>query len=169
MKKTKYILVLTACAILLGIVIMLVTMKKTDSGTCGEKLTWVLDKDGTLTISGEGEMYDWSTSNSPWYSNFGNRSIKEVVIDNGVTSIGGFAFDTCSALTTITIPDSVTSIGDDAFCDCDALTSITIQNPECEIYDHRNTISDTATIHSYANSTAQAYAKKYGRNFEVIG
>ena len=52
--------------------------------------------------------------------------LTSVVIPNGVTSIGEFAFWGCSSLTSITIPDSVTSIGDSAFKNCSSLTSITI-------------------------------------------
>ena len=92
-----------------------------DSGTYGDNLTWTLDSEGLLTISGSGEMWD---DYLPW-SDY-EDSIKTVQINNGVTSIGDFAFYYCSSLTNITIPDSVTSIGDDAFCSCSGLTSITI-------------------------------------------
>ena len=50
----------------------------------------------------------------------------DLVISDGVTSIGDYAFSGCSGLTSIMIPDSVTSIGDEAFSDCGSLTSITI-------------------------------------------
>ncbi|MDE6088749.1 MAG: dockerin type I repeat-containing protein, partial [Oscillospiraceae bacterium] len=49
------------------------------------------------------------------------------------------------------------------------LTSVTIENPECKISDDEYTISDTATIYGYDNSTAQAYAEKYNRNFVSLG
>ncbi len=57
-----------------------------------------------------------------------NGTATEVVIPDGVTSIGNNAFDRCKTLTSITIPDSVTSIGDSAFKSCTSLTSITIPN-----------------------------------------
>ena len=98
----------------------------TESGKCGDNLTWSLDTDtGVLTISGTGDMYSWrSYSFVPWVSNC--SSIKTVVIGNSVTSIGSWAFGYCESLTNVTIPDSVTSIGDDAFLNCTSLTSVII-------------------------------------------
>ncbi|MBR2549711.1 MAG: leucine-rich repeat protein [Clostridiales bacterium] len=92
------------------------------SGTCGDSLTWVLDKEGLLTISGTGKMPN--SYSAPWYDN--RDSIKSVVITSGVTSIGDCAFNDCASLTSITIPAGVTSIGDSAFVGCESLTSITI-------------------------------------------
>ena len=101
-----------------------------ESGTCGDNLTWTLtgtESDLTLTISGSGKMNDWkrATLDPPWYSR--RAKIKTVVVENGVTSIGNYAFEFCS-LTSITIPNGVTSIGDHAFYRSDILTSITIPN-----------------------------------------
>jgi uncharacterized protein YjdB len=95
------------------------------SGTIGQ-LTWSLDG-GVLTISGTGAMPDYtSSSNSPWYSNRSN--ITTVNIQDGVTSIGTYAFNGCTSLTSITIGNSVTTIGGYAFNGCTSLTSITIPN-----------------------------------------
>lgn len=95
-------------------------------------------------------------------------SLSSITIPNNVTSIGDWAFRNCTTLSSITIPDSVTSIGEWAFLHCTSLASITIKNSECEIYDSEYTISDTATIYGYANSTAQAYAEKYNRTFVAL-
>lgn len=97
------------------------------SGYCGEALTWTLDDEGTLTISGMGEMYDFSTwRKTPW-SSYKNK-IKTVIIEFGVTSIGGGAFFECGELTTVNIADSVTSIGDYAFSNCNGLVEISISD-----------------------------------------
>ena len=101
------------------------------SGTCGAEgngsnLTWTLDSEGVLTISGSGDMYNYGSSDfsAPWD---GSRSrVKSVVIADGVTSIGEYAFFYCESLTSVTIPDSVTSIGKYAFFCCTSLTSMTI-------------------------------------------
>ena len=100
----------------------LIPMATTASGTCGDSLTWTLSDSGTLTISGTGTMYDYSSSNTPWYSYTG--SITSIVIQKGVTSIGNYAFFGCYKLTKITIPEGVTSIGIDPF-GFSALTEIT--------------------------------------------
>ena len=101
------------------------------SGSCGDNVTFVLNDDGTLVISGSGEMenyYSWDFFyRAPWYYDNREKIIK-VQIEDGVTSIGEAAFFDCSDLTSITIPNSVTSIGDDAFDGCSSLTSVTIPN-----------------------------------------
>lgn len=95
-----------------------------DSGTCGENLTWTLDPAGTLTISGTGEMEEFDYFGAPWSRN--RDSIKTVVIESGVTTIGRDAFCVCERLTSITVPESVTSIGADAFSNCNNLTDVYI-------------------------------------------
>ena len=98
------------------------------SGTCGQNLTWMLNSEGVLTISGVGEMYNYDngwdpSTDSPFY---GRSDIDSIIIKNGITSIGGWAFCECTNLQTITIPSSVTRIELCAFRDCSSLTSITI-------------------------------------------
>ena len=105
------------------------------SGTCGaqgDNLTWTLDSDGTLTISGTGAMANYEdtignngfVTSAPWgeYA----ASINSVVVSSGVTSIGNSAFSGCGSLTNITIPESVNSIGLCSFEYCSGLTTITI-------------------------------------------
>ena len=103
------------------------------SGECGENLTWEL-KDGTLTISGTGDMDDYFNG-GPWCAK--RSATEKVVIGSGVTSIGRAAFYGCENLTSVIIPDSVTSIGEDAFNRCFKLPSLTIPKSV-------KTIGDTA-------------------------
>ena len=94
-------------------------------GTCGENLTWVIDKNtGTLTISGTGEMYDYTDSDAPWIMLW--KSITDVIVEDGVTAIGDYAFEYCYNLTSATIPESVIEIGEGAFLECDSLTAINV-------------------------------------------
>lgn len=95
------------------------------NGTCGENLTWVLDGEGLLTISGAGEMENYgSTAYTPWYAYLAN--ITRVKVEDGVTSIGNYAFSTCSNLTGVELPDSITNIGDYVFGYCSQLENIEI-------------------------------------------
>ena len=99
-------------------------------GTTGA-LTWELNN-GTLTISGVGEMPDYHSpdDNAPWYEY--QDAITVVEIENGVTSIGNEAFSRDLIgeykFTSIDIPNSVTRIGDCAFINCHSLISVTLPN-----------------------------------------
>lgn len=119
------------------------------SGTWGE-VNWSLDEEGTLTISGSGAMGEdkgWASStDSPWSY---RSDIRNVIIEDGVTSIktwafyacsglvsvtipasvteyGSGIFNSCSSLTTVSLPEGMTKIADSMFCNCESLTSITI-------------------------------------------
>lgn len=93
-----------------------------ESGTCGEKLTWTLDDNGTLTIGGKGEMDDYDVDDVPW----NREAVKSVVIKEGVTYIGLNAFSECPNLTSVTVADGVTKIGGYAFENCENLSNITL-------------------------------------------
>ena len=93
------------------------------SGKCGDNLTWSLTADYTLTITGEGEMYDYYLGQQPWadYS----WEILKVVIGDGVTRIGDNAFGgTYEALAEVELPGTLVSIGEYAFGGCGVLTAI---------------------------------------------
>lgn len=113
---------------------------------CGEGLTWNLDEIGILTISGTGDMYNYSSADpAPWNEHC--LEITSITIGDGVTSIGDNAFHSCSAesvdlqctslisigknafsrctiLTSIFIPESVQSIGNEAFSLCEGLSMV---------------------------------------------
>ena len=116
-------LLLALCLLLTAAVLYSSAATIVDSGTCGDQgdnLKWTLDSDGLLTISGTGKMCSYDRI--PWSAN----RVKKVVINNGVTRIGGAAFSGCAGLTSVTIPDSVKSIFGSAFRGCTGLTSVTI-------------------------------------------
>ena len=108
-----------------------------DSGTCGSTLTWKLTTDSTLTISGSGAMDDYESypnfNYAPWYSY--RNTIRTIVIDNGVTTIGDEAFEDCGNLITVTLPNSLVSIGKSAFGWCTRLNPITLPNSLISIGD----------------------------------
>ena len=118
---------LCLCILLTLLPVSAMAAETVSSGSCGDNLTWELDAEGTLTISGTGDMWDYTwQEKTPWASSY--SSIKEVILKNSVTSIGEYAFSGCSSLTSVTIPNSVTSIGEYAFSGCSSLTSVTIPN-----------------------------------------
>lgn len=92
----------------------------TDSGTCGENLTWEIDDAGVLTVSGTGNM-DF-TGNPPWGKH--KRNITKIVVEEGVTGIAVNAFGSCTALTVLELPDSLEFIDRHAFELCAALTDV---------------------------------------------
>lgn len=112
-----------------------------ESGKCGENLTWTFDDNGTLTISGTGAMEDYGfttsydpysqTTNRPWRDNVDN--IKNIIVEDGVTSIGSLSFASCKNLTSVELPDTVTVLGYGAFAQCSALSDITLPDGITEI------------------------------------
>ncbi len=116
------------------------------SGTLEGGLAWNLTKAGTLTISGQGAMPDYSSQGEqPWNSN--SDKIRKVIIGDGVTNIGSCAFWGCgvigaeisssvtaignsafrdSRIIAVNIPSSVKTIGDSAFRECQNLSSVTV-------------------------------------------
>ena len=98
-----------------------------DGGECGTNLTWsYVESTHTLTISGTGAMADYSMDDDgyPWSAY--TSDITNIVIGDGVTTIGEYAFSYCDGLTTVTIPNSVTTIGESAFYGCVYLKTVTI-------------------------------------------
>ena len=129
MKKWLMCLLLVCCLIILAAP-RACAVEIVASGECGadgNNLTWTLDSEGTLTISGTGMMKDYRGDKSPlppWFEKRGN--IITVHLTDNVTSIGNSAFYRCSDLTSVTMPNSVTSIGWYAFAHCSGLTGVTI-------------------------------------------
>ena len=104
------------------------------SGT-SKDVAWTLTDDGVMTISGTGYMEDYIGADyTPWSSLA--TYINSVVIENGVKSIGMFAFSECILLESVTMGNDVKFIGDNAFESCTSLTSVTIPASVTLIYNY---------------------------------
>ncbi len=123
------------------------------SGKCGANLNWELSAN-TLTITGTGEMYTWSSaSNVPW--NAYVTQINTVTIDEGAEGIGPYAFAGCTSLTSLPMANSITYIGKDAFNGCTGITSITIpyrSNPDWIAADAFNGCTNLTTLNIDVNA-----------------
>lgn len=126
MKSTKrFLAIILAIHMVISIIPLTASAETPTSGTCGDNLTWEYDSATyTLTISGTGTMYDYPHNKRPWESYEDN--IKVIIINDGVTSIGRYAFAYFDNLQDVTISNSVLYIGEYAFCSCDNLTEIVI-------------------------------------------
>ena len=95
-------------------------------GKCGDNLTWKLDNDGVLSISGSGNLWDYTihfeSNLSPWYEF--RHEIREVILGEEITSIGSCAFYGCLNLRSVTMPNSINYIRNAAFGKCVSLTDI---------------------------------------------
>lgn len=108
-----------------------------DSGTCGDNAFWKLDKDYTLTISGTGAMWDYPTSEDdswwmdwalPWKS---YEAISRIVVAEGITHIGAYAFYCTDNATALSLPSSLISIGRAALCGFGGTEIIVPDNVTC--------------------------------------
>ena len=100
-------------------------------GSLGDNVRWSFDAStGTLTISGSGEMKNYTNTTMPFRY---DTKIKKAIISDGIYNIGNYVFYTCYSLTSVTIPNSVSRIGDYAFCACKELSDIIIPNRVTDI------------------------------------
>jgi len=133
---------------------------------CGENVTYALSNDGTLTISGSGKMTDYPDATYvPWKD--ARSSIKRVIIENGVESVGNFAFYECENITSVTLPDTITEIGIWAFYGCSDLTSIRIPSGVTRVGAfafEQSAIKDfyTSDISAWCNINFQGFSSHFG-------
>ena len=93
------------------------------AGQCGANLTWTLDADGALTVSGQGGMDDYNNASGAVWAQY-REEIRFLRVEKGVSSIGASAFAGCGNLISITLPDSLQSIGMSAFANCAKVTDV---------------------------------------------
>ena len=106
-------------------------IKTPQSGETGQ-LLWRYDpKEKLLTLSGTGALPDYPIAETPWHEL--REHIKAIVLREGVTRIGDYAFYDCTALTSVEIPEGVRQIGESAFACCQSLESVTIPGSVTEI------------------------------------
>ena len=95
---------------------------------------WAL-QDGTLIITVQGAMQDYTSAReTPWFSD--RADIRKIVVQNGVTSIGDYAFYGCENVTSVTLPGTVTQIGKLAFYGCKGLTSLELPESVAVVEDY---------------------------------
>ncbi len=96
------------------------------SGICGENVAWSLDvATGRMVISGNGAIYDFeSRKTTPW-THFSNL-VTELVVEEGITRIGEYAFNSLRNLETLTLPSTVEILDTYCFGICPTLTTLTI-------------------------------------------
>lgn len=125
--KRKLIL----CLLIILTVSMLCITVYADSlpGDWGECIEWQFNEStGALDFTGYGKMLDYTTTNAPW--NDIKAKIKSVSFENGITTIGTYAFYGCENLEAVTLPQSVVSIRDSAFSRCTKLQSVDLSHVE---------------------------------------
>lgn len=123
--KIKNYLSALVCIICCMLMLTCMASAETASGDCGTGAGWTLDESGVLTISGSGDMTDFTTAKKvAWYSYA--DTVTGVVVEEGITSIGKNSFRGCENLSEVSLPESITSIGMYAFRDCVSLEKIVI-------------------------------------------
>lgn len=100
-------------------------------GLCGTNITWKYNEN-TITISGTGAMHSYSTkSPAPW--SYLKDNIVRVVLEEGITHIGAYAFNDCNNVSEIIFPNGLESIGSYAFQNCTGLTQVYLPNTITEL------------------------------------
>jgi len=165
------------------------------AGECGDRLAWILSAKGTLMIYGSGAMKDYAAdtdgiSTAPWASHV--KDIRALVIEDGVTSIGAYAFTRCDKFEgelglpanlesigtdafsgcggfegEVKTPETLKTIGDRAFKDCAGIDKIVIPNEDCELGEDC-VDPEGVTIAAPKNSKAEQYAKDNGIQRETL-
>lgn len=134
------------------------------SGVCGANLTWIIEEDGTLRISGEGAMTEYTaTYEVPWHALL-QEEIKKLVIEEGMTKIAKYAFDGRTLLETVALPTTLEEIANYAFRNCTDLEKVIFTGDAPTIADDAFTGVTCTCYHPEGNATYDNYitAKDFG-------
>ena len=198
--KKKLLSLLLALALLLTLLpqAALSASASNYTGYCGDNLTWRFDpKTGTLTIEGEGDMWDFwgdrgdsvSGNDAPWGGFY--QRITALSLPEGLSSVGDCAFANCSGLTELTLPETLTRIGWWGFGGCTGLTEVTLPksveylsnyalnfndslqkitflNSLCNI-EYDAFWSPIVTVYGYTPSSAKTFAQNNNLPFVSLG
>ena len=119
--KKKLLSILLVLSMMLALVPAAFAAERVDGGYCGDGVTWVLNDEGGLTIAGSGQIRDYSkTDPAPWK----DTAVKDVVISEGVTAVGAYAFADCTEITSVQLPSTLTTLGEWCFAGCISLISV---------------------------------------------
>ena len=131
------------------------------TGQCGENIYYVLYDNGKLLLRGTGATYDYTSHDSVFYQ---NDQIKEIVLSNGITSLGDRLFYHCANAKTVSLPATLTSIGDSAFAQEDAVINDTAGLTSVTIPQAVTAIQSYAFYHTaIAEVTVPANVKTWGK------
>ena len=136
---------------------------------CGDNIIWTFNEaTGTITFSGSGEFYRYSTENRPWAQHIDN--IKNVVIKYGITDVGTYAFYGCKNLTEVELPNTINKIEKYSFANCSSLEDIVIPKGVEQIIDGAfNTCSSLETVKIPKSVTSVGrFAFRYCDNLSIV-
>ena len=105
-----------------------------DSGQCGKKITYELNKAGILTLQGTGQTYSYNSKNkAPWMDYSGE--IKKVIVKEGIDGLGHQLFLNCSSIKEVELPEGLRTIGSRTFYNCIGISTITLPSTLKELGD----------------------------------
>ena len=130
MKNTMKKISLLFSIVIMSVLFVVSANALDTTGQCGDNIYWDFDSaTGTLTLNGNGEMYDYSYAyNTPWYENGYAPYIKKASVEEGITSLSGGSFWECYRMESVLLPSSLKEIGLAAFANCCSLKEINFPN-----------------------------------------
>ena len=123
---------------------------------CGKELNWEVE-DGVLTITGNGEMYDWASADAtPWASQ--REDIVKVILPEGMQTIPAYTFSGMTELKEIVLPETIESIGENAFYKCRSLSNINM--PEALTKIDNDAFEKSGLLHVVLPSTLKELGER---------